>query len=150
MTLGGTSMPLPSRIVPVRPRRAPARAARGTTMIEVLIALLILSFGVLGIAALHSRAVQYSLDAEDRNRAALLANELASTMWLVQSTSLASATITAWQTKVSTQSAGGLPNGSGSVSTDAAGVATITVTWRPPSRPSASGNLQYITKVLLP
>ncbi|BDI04681.1 hypothetical protein CATMQ487_16510 [Sphaerotilus microaerophilus] len=119
-------------------------------MVEVLTALLILSLGVLGMAALHSRAMQYSLDAEDRNRAALLANELATTMWLVQSTSLASTTLTAWQTKVSTQSSGGLPNGSGAVSTDAAGVATITITWRPPSRPSSAGSLQYVTKVLLP
>jgi len=29
-------------------------------------------------------------------------------------------------------------------------VATITISWRPPSRPSSAGNLQYITKVVLP
>lgn len=123
---------------------------RGITLLEGLIALLLLSFGVIGMAALHARAIQYALDAEDRNRAALLANELASLMWLAQTSSLPSATVAAWQTRVAAPTTGGLPNGSGSVATDAAGVATITVSWRPPNLPSGSGNQQYITKVLLP
>ena len=141
---------------PATPSRSQRRAGgplppqRGATLIEVLVALLILSFGVLGVAALHGRAIQYAIDAEDRNRAALLANELASAMWLARSTSLASATVSAWQTRVSTATASGLPNGSGAVATDGAGLATITVTWRPPSRPVAAGNLHYVTKVLLP
>lgn len=129
---------------------AGSRPQRGITLLEGLIALLLLSFGVMGMAALHARAIQYALDAEDRNRAALLANELASLMWLAQSSSLPSATVTAWQTRVATPTASGLPNGSGSVATDAAGVATITISWRPPNLPSGSGNQQYITKVLLP
>jgi type IV pilus assembly protein PilV len=119
-------------------------------VLEVLVALLLLSLGVIGMAALHARAIQYALDAEDRNRAALLANELSSTMWLNRSTTVASATLTSWQTQVSTVTGNGLPNGSGSVSVDGSGVATITISWRPPSRPSSAGNLQYITKVVLP
>lgn len=136
--------------MPFRPLRLPPRSQRGSTLVEVLIALLVLSVGVIGMAALHGRAIQYAIDAEDRNRAALLANELASQMWLARSTSLASGVVSAWQTRVATASASGLPNGSGSVTTDAAGVATITITWRPPARPSSAGNLQYVTQVLLP
>ncbi len=135
---------------PPPPRHRPSRPVRGVSVLEVLIALLLLSLGVIGMAALHARAIQYALDAEDRNRAALLANELASAMWLNRSTTVASTTLSSWQTKVSTPSGSGLPNGSGSVSTDANGVATITITWRPPSRPSAAGDLQYVTQVVLP
>lgn len=134
---------------PVR-RATRAACCRGVSVLEVLVALLLLSLGVIGMAALHARAIQYALDAEDRNRAALLANELSSTMWLNRSTTVASATLTSWQTKVSTVSGNGLPNGSGSVSVDGSGVATITISWRPPSRPSSAGNLQYVTKVVLP
>ena len=46
---------------------------RGVTLIEVLVSVLIMSFGILGIVALQARAIQFSLDADDRNRAALFA-----------------------------------------------------------------------------
>ena len=58
--------PNPMAHPPVRPR--------GVTLIESLVALLVLSFGVMGVVALQGRALQYAVDAEDRNRAALLAD----------------------------------------------------------------------------
>lgn len=42
-------------------------------MIEVLVSLLIFSFGLLGMAGMLARSLTISIDAEDRNRAALLA-----------------------------------------------------------------------------
>ncbi len=128
----------------VRPRRL-----RGVTLIEALIALLLLSFGLLGLGIMHGRAVQYSVDSQDRNRAATLAEELAGAMWAARTVSLPSTTISAWQSRVTSPTATGLPNASGSVSVSGS-VATITITWRPPSRASASGNFQYVTKVALP
>jgi type IV pilus assembly protein PilV len=117
----------------------------------MLIALLVLSFGVLGMAALHGRALQYSLDAEDRNRAALLASEIASTMWLNHSTTLPSATLSAWQSKVQNTTVSGLPNAAATVSTaDSTGMVTVTVSWRPTTRSTASSRYQYITQVVLP
>lgn len=123
------------------------------TLIEVLVAILIFSFGLLGFVGLQARAIQYSVSAEDSNRAALLANDMAATMVTkstVNATDLAS-DIVAWQSRVSDPLAAGLPNGSGTVAT-AGNVATITIMWRAPNTPSGAPNSQnrYFTQVVLP
>lgn len=133
------------------PARSARHAARGTSLVEVLVALLVLSFGVLGMAALHARALQFGIDAEDRNRAALLASEIVSTMWLQGSTALPASTLQAWQNKVQDPTSSGLPNASASVSAaDTAGVVTVTVNWRPGRRAATNGDYQYVTRVVLP
>ena len=60
----------------------PWRPQRGVALIEALVSIVIFSFGVLGLIGLEASAINYSVDAEDRNRAALFASEIASTMWL--------------------------------------------------------------------
>lgn len=52
------------------------KAARGFSMIEVLITLVLVCIGVLGMVALQGRTVQYTQDASQRNTAAALANDL--------------------------------------------------------------------------
>ena len=66
-------------------RQALDRNQGGAFLLEVLISILIFSFALLGLVALQARAVQFSVNAEDRNRAALLANELVATMLTQQS-----------------------------------------------------------------
>ena len=134
--------------------RGPKRQS-GLTLIEVLVAFLILSFGLLGLVGLQARAIQYSVSAEDTNRAALLANEIAST--IVTSTlpgqdiSLSSTVTNAWKARVSNTAGGGLPNGVGTIST-AGKVATITLTWRGTGAASGAANAtnKYVTQVILP
>jgi type IV pilus assembly protein PilV len=123
----------------------------GLTLIEVLVAILIFSFGLLGFVGLQARAIQYSAGAEDSNRAALLANELASQMLTAQSATLPAAAVTAWQTRVSDATVAGLPNGAGTVSTTG-NIATITLTWRATSAISGAVNSvnQYMTQVIIP
>ena len=124
---------------------------RGFTLIETLVALLVLSFGVMGLVALQGRALQYAIDAEDRNRASLLADELVSAMWLSRTVTLPDATVTRWKAQVQDASTSGLPQASATLSDpDALGVVTITITWRPVSRKAASGDLSYTTKVAIP
>lgn len=131
-------------------RRVPP-PRRGFTLIETLVALLVLSFGVMGLVALQGRALQYAVDAEDRNRAALLADELVSTMWLARSVSLPATTLDRWKAQVQDTATSGLPQASASVSSpDTLGVVTITIRWRPPTRKAASGDLLYTTKVAIP
>jgi type IV pilus assembly protein PilV len=55
--------------------RAPRRQ-RGFSMIEVLIALLLIVIGVLGMVAMQARTIQYTQDSVQRNTAAMLANDL--------------------------------------------------------------------------
>lgn len=119
------------------PRPHPRRQ-RGFSLIEVLVSVLLLSLGVLGLIGLQARTMEMSGEAEDRNRAALLADDAASMMWMLRSVTLDSARLTAWQANVAAQ----LPNGSGTVAAVAGrtGVADVTVTWRPPVRASGDGS----------
>jgi type IV pilus assembly protein PilV len=61
------------------------RRQGGMTLIEVLVAVVLLAVGLLGMLGLLAIASKNSSDAQDRNRAALLANELAASMWLTNS-----------------------------------------------------------------
>ena len=126
------------------------RAARGFSMIEVLVAIVLISFGILGLVSLQARAVQYSVSAEDSQRAALLAGELAATMWGTNNVTLPAAILTAWSTRVADTSVAGLPNATGTVAVDATGtVARITVQWLAP-RAAAGQENRYVTDVVIP
>lgn len=135
----------------MRPRRS-----RGFSMIEVLVSIVILSIGLIGLVGLQARGLQFSVSAEDTNRASLLANELATSMWTARTVSLPAATISTWQARVQNPVVDGLPNnsylpnGSGAVSVDANGVATITITWHPPSAASGADDNRFVTQVVVP
>ena len=89
----------------------PRRASRGLSMIEVLVVLVLFSFALIGVVGLQARAVQNSVSAEDFNRAAMLANEMASAMWTSNTVVLPPATISTWNTAVGDPTGRGLPNG---------------------------------------
>jgi len=59
-----------------RMRRLPAVAARGFTLLEVLVAVLVFSLGVLALVGLQATAVRMSTDARDRATATFLADQL--------------------------------------------------------------------------
>ncbi len=124
------------------------RAARGISLIEVLVVLVLCSFGLIGMVGLQARALQTSVGAEDSARAALLANDMASRMWGSRSVTLDTAVVEDWNDRVADQTQGGLPNGEGTV-TVAGNVATIRVTWRAPHEPSTAGHV-YQTQVQMP
>lgn len=130
---------------------------QGFALLEVLVSILILSFGILGIVGLQARAINFSVDAEDRNRAALLANEAATDMWVNRSVTIPATLLAAWQTKVASPTAGGLPSGSGTVTRVAgsSNSADITITWLEPNHTSDAGNAgnagsRFSTRVTLP
>lgn len=56
-------------------------AQRGVMLLEVLIAIVVFSIGVLSIVKLQAYAVKQSTDAEFRSMASLLASDLVSRMW---------------------------------------------------------------------
>ncbi len=129
----------------LRPGRS---TQRGLSMIEVLIVIVLFSFGLLGMVGLQARASQTSVGAEDNNRAALLANELATLMWSNNTVSLPTASITDWNTRVADPTGRGLPDGVGTV-TVTGNVARITITWHPPHQ-AAGDNRRYVTEILIP
>jgi type IV pilus assembly protein PilV len=121
------------------------RRQTGMSLIEVLTSLLIFSIGIVGLMSLQTRATQFSTSAEDTNRAALLANELASQMWTSRSVNVDT---TDWEERVADTVNGGLP--SGTVSVEVVGnVADITITWRPPHAAAGDTN-RFVTQVMIP
>ena len=130
------------------------RHLAGVSLIEVLVSILIFSFGIVGLIGLQARALQYSTSAEDTSRASLLANELASTIVVSQTnprTALVpAAALAAWQLRVADTINGGLPNGVGTVTLVNATTADITIQWRPPSAATTATPNQYVTQVIVP
>ena len=129
------------------------RHAHGLSLIEVLVGVLLISFGLLGLISLLGRSVQFSVVSEDSLRATLLANEMAATIVSQQASTagaiaLDAATLTAWQTAVANPSGKGLPNGVGAV-TVSGRTAQISVQWRAPSAAASAVN-NYATAVVLP
>ena len=113
---------------------------------------LIFSVGVIGLIGLEANAISFSVDAEDRNRAAMIANEVASDMWLNNSVTLTSAQSTTWQANVSDMTTGGLPSGTLTI-TPVAGTtnaADIKITWKPQKDASTDPARQFTTRVILP
>ena len=116
----------------------------------VVVAIVLISFGILGLVSLQARAVQYSVSAEDSQRAALLAGELAATMWGANTVTLDADVVEAWVERVADASVAGLPNATGEVAVDAGGnVARITVQWRANHAASGQEN-RYVTDVVIP
>ena len=120
------------------------------TLIEVLVALLIFSFGLLGLVGLQGRAHTFAMSAEDSNRAALLANEIVTTIVLSPA---AGGTITvpsaaAW----SASAASAVPNGSvifGALDATSKQL-PITIYWKSPTAPSTAASNNYTTTAVLP
>lgn len=106
----------------------------GVALIEVLVAVLIFSVGILGLIALQAKSIQLTGDAEGSTSAALLVNEAASQMYTMQNVNLpgaAPAIYAAWLAKIQNPALGGLPNGVGNIAFNAANnTSTITVTWQ--------------------
>ena len=124
------------------------KAQAGMLLIEVMIAVLIFSFGLLGLVGLQVVSTQNSTDAEERTRASMLANDIVSVMW-VKSSLNPSADVATWKALVADGTKSGLSNAAGNV-TVVGNVATVTITWKSPSKKSTENSNQYFTSVAMP
>ncbi len=106
----------------------------GVVLIEVLVAMLIFMFGVLGMVGLQASVTRAQTDSKFRADASYLASEMVGRLWSdmanlssYNGSSCASTNLCKeWQSKVSQS----LPQGSGSIAiTVSTGDAVITVTW---------------------
>lgn len=118
-------------------RAAAGRRGRGFMLIEALVALLIFSFGVLGIIGLQASMTKAQTQSKFRADASLLAQQAIGAMWS-DSSNLASyasascagyARCNQWQTRV----AAALPGGTAAVDLSATPEVAITITWTPPN-----------------
>lgn len=122
----------------------------GVMLIEVMIAIVIFAFGILGIVSLQGVAVSQVSDAKYRSDASFLANDLIGTMWLGDRTATALQTkyntgnpgYTTWLNKV-TAALPGAASKQPTVVVDNAGIVTVTVYWQLPSA-AGSAYHQYV------
>lgn len=137
-------------------RESQRHTLHGGTLLEVLVAVLIFSFGILGLVAMQARATQYSIDAQDRNRAALFADDLAAQMRLARSVDPGTAVTDPWTLRVqgidpqtNNPTGLGLPNATVIITPNtAARSAVIVIRWRHPRQAVGTFN-QLTTDVVL-
>ena len=124
----------------------------GVALLEALIAILIFSFGVIGLVGAQAAAIKSAGDAKLRTDASYLAGQIISRMWVDRAnladyahftggsdctftgTAAASANVTEWLGST-TQSGtvGYLPNGAGQIVVETGtNLVTVTVCWRTP------------------
>jgi len=119
-----------------RPNVASRRLARGSAMLEAIVALTLFGTGVLGLVGLQARMVTAQTDGNLRADAVYLTSELVGAMWAdvpnldrYASAQCGSyARCKRWSDKV----AATLPGGSATVTVNS-GIVTITLTWTPPN-----------------
>jgi type IV pilus assembly protein PilV len=119
-------------------------------MIEVLIAMLIFSIGVLGMVMLQAVSTANSVNSEDRATAALLASDVISQLWTSGKPPVISAdALTKWQSKVSGALPIVPPTPAPSV-TIAGSVATVVIQWNPrKGRSTDLATSTYSTQVVI-
>ncbi len=125
----------------------------GATLLEVLIALLIFAFGVLGLLGMQAVASQLTGEAKYRAEAAMYADQLIGQMWADNAASLANdyatvnlgAKFVEWRNQIQA-AVTGLPGAAGAnaptVTVDADNVVTITIFWQAPTEAAAH---RYVT-----
>jgi type IV pilus assembly protein PilV len=126
-------------------------AQRGVALFECLMAMLIFSVGLLGLLGLEARVMNISVDSENRGRAAMLAGEVTSQMWLHNTVLAGDPAIIAAVANAADQTQGGVPGGVVTI-TPVAGTtnaADITVTWHEISDVGGTGSA-LTTRVVLP
>ena len=134
-------MNAPRRISPWRSplpgQSGRARGRRGFALLEVLVALLIFAFGVLGVVGLQAALTKAQTGSKFRGDAAFLAQELVGNMWS-DLPSLANYTTAGCAAHprcnaVRTKVAATLPAGQLLITQRAPGLVEIEITWTPPS-----------------
>lgn len=123
----------------------------GASLLEVMVAVLIISFGILGLVGLQVKASSISIAAEDRNRASLLANDFISTMQArgeIPSGEL----LEALEDRAQDMQKGGLPSGEFKTVKISNNLVAVTVQWTPTNRQSSGeGEIaKYTTVAVLP
>ena len=122
--------------------RAPLSSQRGILLLESLIAILLVSFGILGLLALWANSTKSAAEAKYRSDAVFLANEMIGQLWLGPPPAAGCTTPANWQTRLTAT----LPSATGSVCVAPANgrlQATVVVGWTEPSTGAAHAYTAY-------
>ncbi len=127
----------------MRPRFARVDRSAGFTLIEALVALIVLSVGLLGVAGLQLAGLRYTSSAASRTQASYLVNDMMDRMranvksarngdynvgygGVISGTSVAATDVTAWLAEIALV----LPAGKGKIVVDSTtNLASVSVQW---------------------
>ena len=120
------------------------RRQRGATIFEILVSVLILSFGILALVGLQARSLSAAGDAKYRIEATNYADQIIGQMWadrnnLPNYPTFAAPEAAAWRAQVMA----GLPGATAPTITVTGAIATgtmvsVTVRWTPPGHPAGA------------
>jgi type IV pilus assembly protein PilV len=128
-----------------------SRQQSGFMLIEAMVSAMLFALGILGMIRMQAESIRFSVDAYERNHAALMANELVAAMWASQSITPDADKYSAWQARLSDESISGLHSPSSSISAaDANGAVTITISWKSIARGASGAGGSYTTTFVVP
>lgn len=132
--------------MPLIPERTDQRAqVSGFSLIEVMVTLLVLSIGLLGVAALQVAALQYSNTSLHRSMAVIQANDLVERMWTniceITDSTQQSAIVADWNAAYLNS----IPDRSGALDPSAAPVYEIEVAWSEQRLDDGTRNFTFFT-----
>jgi type IV pilus assembly protein PilV len=119
----------------------PLRQQRGATIFEILVSVLILSFGILALVGLQAKSLSAASDAKYRVEASNYADRIIGQMWadrnnLANYPTFAAPEAAAWRTQVMNSLPGATAPTISVTGTIATGVlVSVTVNWAPPGLP---------------
>ncbi len=127
----------------IRRAVAPGKTQRGVALLEVLIAFFVLSIGLLGLAGMQIKALQFNQASFQRSQAMISAYDMLDRMRLNQSEATGGNYDMAWGNSSSGSGVVGddlsqwldtissnFPDGQGSIECDANDICTVGVRWR--------------------
>ena len=126
----------------------------GMAILENMIAILIFSFGILGIVGLLAASMKNTASSKYRNDASMLANQIAGRMWTSDKSNTSLKTnfespsgtnFVEWKTSVASVLPGVAAN-QPTIQIDASNVATVTVRWQAPGE-AAAHNYVLIARI---
>ena len=124
----------------MRKSRPPASTQQGVIMIEVLVAILIFSMGVLAVVWLQATMIKATADAKYRSEASYIAQSRIGEMW-------ANPDNAATYLETNTDISALLPGGTRTVTQPSAGQYTVTVTWLQPGPDQTTHNFTTTARI---